>query len=163
MILLPPVDVARPAYPGSPSISRTSVTASRDWSPLSNLISQRLCCIDPRYARLFGYLATGSPAFQPPIATTSTSTPLRRQRTCPSNSSAASPPTTLADFVGRVAFYLTNAENLLPLPIGECLVAGAARVAAAAASQFSSSPPEINSPLPMGGGHFGRFLTRISF
>lgn len=155
----------RPAYPGSPSACRTPdrqslrSTAGNDLPLLSNLISQRLCSLDPRYARLFGSLATGTPSA---CFKTSTPTPLRQhhqqqQGTASSvTTSSSSTPSTFADFVGRVVMYLSSAQNLLPLPIGECLVAGAVRNLALSTNPFYSSPPEIISPLPMGECSLGR-------
>ncbi|VDL94457.1 unnamed protein product [Schistocephalus solidus] len=176
-------------------------------SPTQNLVAQRLCCMDPQYSRLFADLATGLMSPSPITASwgggeqlsnhsstpdsapwsregasdggsfvTEVSAPPRRRR------SDSRVPSLIEEFVHRLVTYLDTANHLLPLPIGECLVAvtsapsvmasslpAVATTAKAAgvlansrspptgvtscsSSPFTvlfSSPPDVNSPLPM--------------
>ncbi|KAL5108591.1 Phosphofurin acidic cluster sorting protein 1 [Taenia crassiceps] len=152
---LPPLsplssDLARPTYPGSPSIARESHPPSV-LPPLPNLIAQRLCSLDPCYARLFSHLAVGE-GVSDADATEATPTPLRSRRISMEDGSVES------EFVRRVVVYLSTADCLLPLPIGECLVAGVRNNlpvlgsggAFISTATTTSSPPTFNPPLPMG-------------
>ncbi|VDD80675.1 unnamed protein product [Mesocestoides corti] len=154
---LPPIshstDPIRLPYSGSPSLLQDS-TIPLSLSPLSNLISQRLCGLDVRYALLFRSLAVVdvSPSSVDPQDTALT--PVRGKHV-PSDS-----PCSPDEFVRRVVLYLTNADSLLSLPIGECLVAGARSFTTittgapfgAPSNQAASSCllPDFNPPLPLG-------------
>lgn len=66
------------------------------------------------------------------------------------------------EFVRRVVIYLSTADCLLPLPIGECLVAGVRNnlPVLGGGGTFTStaattSPPTFNPPLPMGATSIG--------
>ncbi|EUB61054.1 Phosphofurin acidic cluster sorting protein [Echinococcus granulosus] len=118
---LPPLsqlssDLVQPTKPGSPSISRESHPPPVLPS-FPNLVAQRLCSLDPCYARLFSHLAVGEGVSEAD-ATASTPTPVQIRRVSTEGGSLE------GEFVRRVVVYLTTADCLLPLPIGECLVAG---------------------------------------
>uniref|UniRef100_A0A0R3WN99 Pantothenate kinase n=1 Tax=Hydatigena taeniaeformis TaxID=6205 RepID=A0A0R3WN99_HYDTA len=157
---LPPLsplssDLVRPTYPGSPSISRESHPPSA-LPPLSNLIAQRLCTLDPCYARLFCHLAVGEGVSEAD-ATATTPTPVRGRRISMEDGSVE------GEFVRRVVAYLSTADCLLPLPIGECLVAGVRNNlpvlgsggAFTTTGAAASAPPAFNPPLPMGTASVG--------
>ncbi|VDL24395.1 unnamed protein product [Hymenolepis diminuta] len=157
----PTTDLVRPAYPGSPSIPRESHLPPNPHyrhTPLSNLIAQRMCALDSRYYRLFHRLATGNGVFnldatiEGSSVGSNSSTPVRGR-----------PPSTSEKeenaFVRRVVTYLTSSGCLLPLPIGECLVAGVrnnlptlsgAGMLISSSSAANQLPPAFNPPLPMG-------------
>nr|CDS32059.1 phosphofurin acidic cluster sorting protein [Hymenolepis microstoma] len=155
---LPPLssltsDIVRPSYPGSPSIPRESHRPPNPHyrnAPLSNLIAQRMCAFDSHYSRLFHRLATDA-SVESSLVGSNSSTPVRGRR--PSTSKKEE-----SEFVRRVVTYLTSADCLLPLPIGECLVAGVRNnlPLLGGAGMFASSSatnqllPAFNPPLPMG-------------
>ncbi|KAM7535295.1 hypothetical protein Aperf_G00000101991 [Anoplocephala perfoliata] len=151
-LALPSTDLVRPAYPGSPSISRESHIPSSNFRPLTNIIAQRLCTLDSRYSRLFIRLAIGEGIFNVGADVTSnTSTPIRGRRMSTSEKEEY-------EFVRRVLAYLTSAGCLLSLPIGECLVAGVRNNlpllggvgTLSSSSSVNLLPLAFNPPLPMG-------------
>ncbi|VDO07248.1 unnamed protein product [Rodentolepis nana] len=148
-----PADIVRPSYPGSPSMPREShppTSPHYRHAPLSNLIAQRMCAFDSRYSRLFHRLATDV-SVEGSLGGSNSSTPARGRR--PSTSKKEE-----NEFVRRVVTYLTSAECLLALPIGECLVAGVRNnlPLLGGAGMFGPSsatnqlPLTFNPPLPMG-------------
>ncbi|KAH9284728.1 Phosphofurin acidic cluster sorting protein 1 [Echinococcus granulosus] len=155
---LPPLsqlssDLVQPTKPGSPSISRESHPPPVLPS-FPNLVAQRLCSLDPCYARLFSHLAVGEGVSEAD-ATASTPTPVQIRRVSTEGGSLE------GEFVRRVVVYLTTADCLLPLPIGECLVAGVRNNlpvlgsggvggAFTPTSAATSCSPSFNPPLPMG-------------
>ena len=116
--------------------------------PLSNLIARRLCSLDYRYARLFSRLATGGD-----VSIDSTNvTPVRGRRiSVEIEKEDTKRKNSASDFVNRVVSYLNEAQCLLPLPIGECLVAGVRKTL-----------PLLSSGCGGGGGGGGGFCSSSS-
>lgn len=165
-------DLVRPAYPGSPSIPREShhcfPTFHYRHPLLSNLIAQRMCALDSRYSRLFHHLATGGGLLDTSRATeapgdSNSSTPSRGGGGGGRKSSPISEREE-HEFIRRVVTYLVSADCLLPLPIGECLVAGVRNnlggigLLNSAATNASQLPLAFNPPLPMGTASIGKLF-----
>ncbi|BHF71258.1 Phosphofurin acidic cluster sorting protein 1 [Sparganum proliferum] len=138
--------------------------------PTQNLVAQRLCCLDAYYSRLFADIASGfmtpssltaswgggggggggeqfsnrsSTPDSAPLsrgggsdgaAEVAAAPPLRRR----SDSRA---PGLIEEFVHRLVTYLATANHLLPLPIGECLVAVASSASTTAAAASTQQQP----------------------
>lgn len=125
-----------------------------------------MCALDSHYYRLFHRLATGNGVFNLDATIEGSSVS--------SNSSTSvreRPPSTSEKeenaFVRRVVTYLTSSECLLPLPIGECLVAGVrnnlptlsgAGMLISSSSAVNQLPPAFNPPLPMGTTSVGEYF-----